>query len=78
MSRTKRNAPGWTTAKVSEICDPQAVRTDYERGHPGRGELKDNPKRRESKWKLVMGVCCTRQAKRFLKAKRNRAERRSY
>lgn len=81
MSRTRRNPPGWTTAKTcdsAEIVPDHALHvvTDYNRGNIGMHDLKDNPKRRGFKWKLVAGICCNRAAKRYLKAERNRAERR--
>lgn len=82
MSRTRRNVPGWTTAKapvdahLDRMTDADRVRVDYLRGHPGCGDIKDNPKRRNVKWKFIAGCCARREAKRFLKAKRNRVERR--
>jgi hypothetical protein len=84
MSRTRRNVPGWTTAKAPDdefwdgVADAERVIRDYERGHPGRHDLKDNPKKRNVKWKIVNGTCGRREAKRYLKAKRNRAQRRHW
>lgn len=81
MSRTRRNPPGWTKQPEDThsaiVFDTEKVVQNFERGHVPGEDIKDNPKRRDRKWKLINGICCHRTAKRYLKAKRNRAERRT-
>jgi hypothetical protein len=54
------------------------LKADFDRGHPGRGAIPDNPHRRGKKWKQwhVGDACLPRKLKREWKRERARAERR--